>query len=44
MDLFKKNEGRNLFDEFADEECVDFDAISADCLMQIILFDEIVYG
>lgn len=35
---------RKSFDEFADEECVDFDAISADCLMQIILFDEIVYG
>lgn len=35
---------RKSFDEFADEECVNFDALSADCLMQIILFDEIVYG
>lgn len=31
------------FDSFADEDSIDFDLIRADVLMQIILFNEIVY-
>ena len=43
---FKANEiafARKAFDAFANEEC-DFDLVYADCLMQIILFNEIIYG
>lgn len=32
------------FDSFIDEDAVDFDLVRADILMQIILFDEIIYG
>lgn len=35
--------GRRSFEAFAWNER-DWDAITADCLMQIILFDEIIYG
>ena len=35
---------RACFGSFIDEEAVDFDLCSADTLMQIILFDEIIYG
>lgn len=38
-----RDEGRNAFHAFACDTH-DWDALSADCLMQIILFDEIVYG
>ena len=34
---------RKAFDSFANESC-DFDLTYAECLMQIILFDEIIYG
>ena len=34
---------RKAFDSFLSEAC-DFDLTYADCLMQIILFDEIIYG
>lgn len=34
---------RQAFDSFLSEAC-DFDLTYADCLMQIILFDEIIYG
>lgn len=32
------------FNSFIDNEAVDFDLVRADILMQIILFDEIIYG
>lgn len=32
------------FNAFADEDACDFDLICADCLMQIIVFNEIIYG
>lgn len=34
---------RQSFDAFLNER-TDWDAVTADCLMQIILFDEIIYG
>lgn len=45
-ECFVKDErrfARNSFDSFQSEAC-DFDLTYADCLMQIILFDEIIYG
>lgn len=35
---------RVSFDSFMDEDRCDFDLVRADILMQIILFDEIIYG
>ena len=35
---------RRSFNAFADEDCCNFDYCTADCLMQIILFNEIIYG
>lgn len=35
---------RRAFDAFAGRDSSDWDALRADCLMQIVLFDEIVYG
>ena len=32
------------FNAFADEDACDFDLIYADCLMQIIVFGELIYG
>ena len=40
----EKNSARTSFNSFIDEDAVDFDLIRADILMQIILFDEIIYG
>lgn len=39
-----KRSARASFDSFMDEDRCDFDLVSADILMQIILFDEIIYG
>ena len=39
-----KRSARVSFDSFMDEDRCDFDLIRADILMQIILFDEIIYG
>lgn len=39
-----KRSARVSFDSFMDEESCDFDLVRADILMQIILFDEIIYG
>lgn len=39
-----KRSARVSFDSFMDEDRCDFDLVSADRLMQIILFDEIIYG
>lgn len=39
-----KRSARESFDSFMDEDRCDFDLIRADMLMQIILFDEIIYG
>lgn len=39
-----KRSARVSFDSFMDEDRCDFDLVSADILMQIILFDEIIYG
>ena len=39
-----KRSARVSFDSFMDEDSCDFDLVSADILMQIILFDEIIYG
>lgn len=39
-----KRSARVSFDSFMDEDTCDFDLVSADILMQIILFDEIIYG
>ena len=39
-----KRSARVSFDSFMDEDACDFDLIRADILMQIILFDEIIYG
>ena len=38
-----RQDGRDAFRAFA-YDTNDWDALTADCLMQIILFDEIVYG
>lgn len=35
---------KRAFNAFADEESCDFDLTYGDCLMQIILFNEIIYG
>ena len=35
---------RQCFNEFADEDCCDFDLTDADALMQIITFNELIYG
>lgn len=35
---------RKAFEAFVDEDATDFDLICADCLMQIIVFNEIIYG
>ena len=35
---------RNCFNEFVDDDCGDFDLIDADALMQIITFNELIYG
>ena len=40
----EKESARRSFNSFADDDAVDFDLIRADILMQIILFDEIIYG
>lgn len=39
-----KRSARVSFDSFMDEDSCEFDLIRADILMQIILFDEIIYG
>lgn len=39
-----KKSARVAFDSFMDEDRCDFDLVRADILMQIILFDEIIYG
>lgn len=39
-----KKSARVSFDSFMDEDRGDFDLVRADILMQIILFDEIIYG
>lgn len=39
-----KRSARVSFDSFIDEDRCDFGLVSADILMQIILFDEIIYG
>ena len=39
-----KRNARVSFDSFMDEDRYDFDLVRADILMQIILFDEIIYG
>lgn len=39
-----KRSARVSFDSFMDEDTCDFDLVRADILMQIILFDEIIYG
>jgi hypothetical protein len=39
-----KISARVSFDSFMDEYSCDFDLVGADILMQIILFDEIIYG
>ena len=39
-----KRSARVSFDSFMDEDACDFDLVGADILMQIILFDEIIYG
>lgn len=40
----EKESAKRSFNSFADDGAVDFDLIRADILMQIILFDEIIYG
>ena len=35
---------RQCFNEFADEDCCDLDLTDADALMQIITFNELIYG
>ena len=35
---------KQSFDRFAEDECMDFDIVNADALMQIIMFNEIIYG
>lgn len=40
----EKRSARVSFDSFMDEDRCDFDLVRADILMQIILFDEIIYG
>ena len=40
----ERNFARKAFDAFADEESCNFDLTYGDCLMQVILFDEIIYG
>ena len=39
-----KRSARISFDSFMDKDKCDFDLVRADMLMQIILFDEIIYG
>ena len=39
-----KRSARASFDSFMNEDACDFDLVRADILMQIILFDEIIYG
>ena len=39
-----KRSARASFDSFMDKDACDFDLVRADILMQIILFDEIIYG
>lgn len=39
-----KRSARVSFDSFMDEDRCDFDLVRADILMQIILFDAIIYG
>lgn len=39
-----KKSARVSFDSFMDEDRCDFDLVRADILMQIILFDEVIYG
>lgn len=39
-----KKSARASFDSFMNEDRCDFDLVRADILMQIILFDEIIYG
>lgn len=39
-----KRSARVSFGSFMNEEACDFDLVRADILMQIILFDEIIYG
>lgn len=39
-----KRSARESFDSFMDKDKCDFDLVMADILMQIILFDEIIYG
>ena len=35
---------RQCFNEFADEDCCDLDLTDADALMQVITFNELIYG
>lgn len=39
-----KRSAKVSFDSFMDEDRCDFDLVRADILMQIIIFDEIIYG
>lgn len=43
-DKWTKRSARVSFDSFMDEDSCQFDLGGADILMQIILFDEIIYG
>lgn len=35
---------RHCFDEFAEDDCYDLDLTDADALMQVITFNELIYG
>ena len=35
---------RQCFNEFAEDDCYDLDLTDADALMQIITFNELIYG
>lgn len=39
-----KRSARESFDSFMDEDRCDFDLVRADILMQIIIFNEVIYG
>ena len=35
---------RHCFNEFAEDDCCDLDLTDADALMQVITFNELIYG
>lgn len=43
-EIHERRMARKAFESFVDEESYDFDLSYADTLLQIILFDEIIYG